>query len=175
MDSDSQRVPRIKYVAWIVTAVLVAILVGWYLSFSNTRYYLIQNKDGSVYKIDRGTGRTWQLHGTTKSEVVSSGRGEVMPADLQSRVRIEGLSADTQSVRLSNIYNGSNWHVTEMTLTIDFPKIGRRKYRATCDIPPFSTRYVEIRVGSSALAGAVYGDWKSGFKVEEIRGRPNGS
>jgi len=56
------------------TVVVISILAAVVLVFrsSNQRYYLAPGKNGIAYKIDRKTGKTWFVRGTSLREIEES-------------------------------------------------------------------------------------------------------
>jgi len=104
------------------TVVVISILAAVVLVFraSNQRYYLAPGKNGIAYKIDRKTGKTWFVRGTSLREIDESQPERQLSALPESTVAsLTGTAGySVRSLFSGRVYNSSDWHIRELRIRI---------------------------------------------------------
>lgn len=162
----------------IVVLVIVGVLIGVAIYFSANRYYVIPGANGIAYEVDRKTGNTWVLQGASKSLQKGNDQTKTLsslPQEEIQKITGKGKFDDFTSVGGrycfdANLYNGTSWHIQEITVTItaknqDGNVRWARQYKHSLDIEPLSETEFFIDVSDIKDATA---EWR----IDDVRGYP---
>lgn len=133
--------------------------------FSNDRFYLIQNGDGTTVEIDRRTGKTWQIHRGRKYEIgVADEAQSLKPIPESLMDQISGTVIKQDDYFQIDFYNGTNWTIEEIIIRVPNTSVGRL-YREVKTVSPYSTRRLLFDVGRFRVTPF---EWE----IAEVRGHP---
>ena len=121
-----------KTIVTVVGILSFSALVGFYIWLSNNRFYVSSSEKGMCYEVDRRTGDSWFLVGETKTyqkdpfkeASISKALEEIMPKE--ELAKVTGNAGFNHGMLDGRIYNGSNWKITRLILTVaaKYPKSG---------------------------------------------------
>lgn len=118
----------------IIITVIIALtfVLAIYLWSSNNRYYMITNKAGYVYQLDKKTGNTWRMkygvkipikeyeeNNKTKEDILI----KILNADSLSLVTGYGSLIKESGYFSGEIYNGSKWTLKKLVIVISANEI----------------------------------------------------
>jgi len=151
--------------------VMVAGLIAYALYLNNTRFYIMTNSKGIAYEVDRRTGKTWILLGTSKTEQTDE---STVNRSLKSIPYTElGKLTGRASLRSygfsGSIYNGTAWTVKEITFRVtvkekDGTVRWSREYTDKVSIAPKTSKDVYFGV----TGAHEFGEWT--WDITEARG-----
>jgi hypothetical protein len=168
MNFITQRL--ILIILGIVAVTIVA--VAWIWS-SHNRYYMMVGDKGIAYEVDRKTGETWVLRGGEKTKQVNPDehRKEEQPLPSYERSKVTGDGGLSYGSFSGKIYNGSNWHITRVVITVDAQEEDgtsrwTRDFSDDLKIAPLATDSFYITVtGDSGVK-------KAPWAIKEVYGHP---
>ncbi|MDA1050608.1 MAG: hypothetical protein O3C40_09020 [Planctomycetota bacterium] len=148
----------------IAIAMIVATisLIGYYLYLTNDRYYILTSGMGVAYEVDRRTGETWVLHGSTKRRQVDQSL-EAMPDSDKSRITVENAALTFESFS-ATLHNRSEWTVEELVFQIITDEQSMQLKKAI-KIEPFST--VRFSITTDVGDGA---SRRFNWELQQVRG-----
>ena len=116
-----------KNILIIILVIALTGVVSIYLWSSNNRYYMITNKAGHVYQLDKKTGKTWFMkygrkvpikeyeeNNKTKEDILI----KILNADSLSLVTGYGSLIKESGYFSGEIYNGSKWTLKKLVIVI---------------------------------------------------------
>lgn len=168
MNSNNQRL--ILIILGIVAVTAVAAVWIW---SSHNRYYMMVGDKGIAYEVDRKSGETWMLHGNVKKKHVDPDdrRKEEQPLPSHEQSKVTGNGSLSNGIFSGKIYNGSNWHITRVVLTVDAQEEDgtsrwKRDFSDDAKVSPLSTGLFKITViGDSGVK-------KAPWAIKQIYGHP---
>ncbi len=170
--------PRQKLLGTVTTAVLLGVLFLYYDWSRSNRFALLNGKNGVTYRIDRATGETLMIHGSTSMPVrLPAGEDELREVPVEVVKQIHGRGGfegeagyGGQSVYWLKLYNSSNWLVRSLRVSLFRERDGKtewsRTYAVSCDIPPESTERVSFEAIDAHLMGI------AGWRIIGAKGSP---
>ncbi len=128
--------------------VLVVGLIGYGLYLNNTRFYIMTTSKGVAYEVDRRSGKTWTLRGSTKTEQVDESviNRSLKPIPYADLSMLTGSSSLYSYGFRGSIYNGTSWTVKEIT------------FQVTVQEPDGSVRWTREYTDSVNIAPKTSGD-----------------
>lgn len=114
---------RTLIIVGVVIIAAVSAIVIIYRSL-NERYYVTSTGKGEVYRIDRRTGKTWLIEGSTMEEVTdaqssSTSTQRLSDVPASALAKISGRAGySVQSLFAGKLYNGSNWYVERIRIRV---------------------------------------------------------
>ncbi len=156
----------------IITILLVAGLIGYYLYLENNRYEISTSPLGIAYQVDKKTGQTWMIQGGTKiphDQTKLTKEATAFPSQERRKVIGRALSFISGGSFKGKIYNGSNWEVSEFTVELQVKeKDGSlrwsRKYRVSINLLSLQAETFFIEV----IGQGTYRDFS--WNIVEIKG-----
>ena len=145
----------------IVFIVGVFALIAYYLYLTNNRYYILTSEKGVAYEVDRRTGDTWVLHGTTKrlQEEYRPVNRRLKAIPYPDKSKITGNGSLGYGSFSGKLYNGSDWTVKEVVFQItakeeDGSVRWSRQLKKEITIEPLSTEYFSVTVSGEQKVGS---------------------
>lgn len=122
-----------------------------------TRYYIIQSSDGRIHEMDRQTGRTWIINGTTKTEIKQKRPATAIPSTIAPQIKVQKRYNFPNSRPTVDVYNGTNWTVTgfdfKCFLEDGFLAEGKsRIIRVNYQVEPYRTGSVYVDSGENKIS-----------------------
>ena len=150
------------HVASMAVVLLLILLIWTQGVMPGGRYRAVNGKDG-IYKIDRATGEMWLTRGNRIVPVSAPA-----PVSEQSQQRIElgtgdvarisgrlGLSVLGRDVS-GHIYNGTNYHLTELVVDVIQDGEQKRRYRTDVNAAALTSTSIFITTGANGKVS----NWK---------------
>lgn len=170
--------PKQKLLGAVVAAALLGGLLLYYDWSRSNRFALLNGKNGVTYRIDRATGETLMIYGSTASRVKLPGyENELLEAPAEVVAQIHGRGGfegeagyGGQSVYWLKLHNSSNWLIRSLRVSLFRERDGQtewsRTYAVGCDISPESTERVSFESIDAHLMGA------TGWRIISAKGSP---
>jgi len=150
-----------KNILLVILVIALAGVVSIYLWGSNNRYYMITNKAGHVYQLDKKTGNTWRMKYGVKIPIKEYEENNKIKEDIPIKI----LNADSLSLVTGygslrkrsgyfsgEIYNGSKWTLKKLVIVISANEIKEEE------------KEYESEFGK--ILDDILSDWERSFSVD---------
>jgi len=113
-----------------ISVAIVVLLLAW-IALDARRFYISPGKNGIAYKVDRKTGKTWMIRGTSIVEVEEPeperNLEELSRDDVKALEGRGGYSVG--SLFRGSIYNPTNFHVRKVIIAVATPEGSKEEWK----------------------------------------------
>lgn len=161
---------KLKALVLVVLILSFAGLFGYYLYLNNNRYEILKSERGIAYELDKRTGKSWIIIGEEKKPHKKFDDIEIpQTIPVEEQEKITGSASISYRFFKGNLYNGSNWFITEMTVKIEVKeKNGKIRWARS-----YNTEISLSPLHSDEFIFEILGDDKNGemsWGIENIKG-----